>query len=390
MTKKHILRAVALLLLCAVLLLTCSCAASRRARPNSRANKTVATAGELEIPYENLYYVAMTRIAELKRVYGEDALKDPARQAELKEFVWKNLLTVSDALIDLAREYDLYVDEGEIAENVQEDMEGIIANDFGGERSAYIDWLNEKYMTDNYLRTYLAVEEYLPQALVRRMLEQGVIDDSDDAAWAHLRGDDFIRVRQVLIETRNYESAEAALARAESLRAKVAAQTTDAKRNDEMLKAMAYSTDLDMTGQGRYFAKGEMNADYENVAFSLTPYSVSEVMTVDGGYCFIMRLPKDEAYMTENFQTMKEQSYYVVLNKMVAQHLSTMTVETTDFGDSLDLLDLPPVDADGGEAVFAISVTVSILAVAGLVACVVWYLMKHYKKNAPKSKKVKR
>ena len=63
------------------------------------------------------------RIAELKRVYGEDALNDPARQAELKEFVWKNLLTVSDALIDLAREYDLYVDEGEIAENVQEEKE---------------------------------------------------------------------------------------------------------------------------------------------------------------------------------------------------------------------------------------------------------------------------
>lgn len=390
MTKKYILRVVAMLLLCAMLFLMCGCSAARRVRPSSRANKTVATAGELEIPYENLYYVTMTRIAELKRVYGEDVLNDPARQAELKDFVWKNLVTASDALIDLAGEYGLYVDKGEIAESVQEDMETILENDFEGERDAYIDWLNEKYMTDHYLRTYLAVEEYLPRALVRQLLEDGVIDDSDETAWALLRGDDFIRVRQVLIETRNYESAEAALERAESLRAKVAEKTTDAERNDEMLNAMAYSTDLDMTGDGVYFAKGEMNVDYENAAFSLPLYGVSEVLTVDGGYCFIMRLPKDEAYMTENFQTMKEQVYYVTLNQMVDQRLSSMIPEATSYGNSLDLLNLPSVDADGGEAIFAISVTASVLMVAGLVGCVVWYLMKHYRKGMSRSKKIKK
>lgn len=387
MTKKHILRALAMVLACVMLLSVCGCSAARKARPTARANKTVATAGGMDIPYENLYYVTMTRMAELKRVYGEDVLNDPAKQEELKTFVWQNLVTRAEALIAIGQEYGLYVDEGEIAENVQTDMENILTNTFGDDRDAYIDSLNAEYLTDNYVRTYLAVEDHLPQALIEKMLQEGVIDDSDETARNLINGDDFIRVRQVLIETRNYGSAEAALARINALRQTVASKTTDAARNDAMLDAMAYSTDMDMTGQGIYFAKGEMNADYEQVAFSLPLYGVSEVMEADNGYCFIMRLPKDAAHIEENFQSMKEKSYYLALNRMVDEKLSSMTVQATDYGNSLDLMDLPPIDADGGEAVFVVSVVVSVILVAGVIAGVVWYLLKRYKKPAKKAKK---
>ncbi len=390
MAGKYILRTVSFILLCAMLLLTCGCAAARPARPSARANKTVAMAGDMEIPYENLYYVTNTRIAELKRVYGDDVLSDPAKAEELKTFVWQNLVTRAEALIDIGADYGLRVDEGEIAESVQADMEAILENAFGGDREAYIDSLNAEYLTDNYVRTYIAVEDYLPEALVNAMLQSGVIDDSDEAARAMISGDDFIRVRQVLIQTRNYASAEEALARAESLQKKVAAKTTDEERNHAMLDAMAYSTDLDMTGQGTYFARGEMDADYEAVAFSLPLYGVSEVIPVNNGYCFMMRLPKDAEYMEENFQEMKEKSYYVSLNRMVDERLAAMTVEATDYGSSLDLLDLPSIDADGGEAIFVVSVVVAVLMVAALVACVIWYLLRRFKKSAPRAKKAKK
>ena len=319
MTKKYILRAVALVLVCVMLASLGGCSAARRVRAGSRAEKTVAVADEMEIPYENLYYIAMTRIAELERVYGKDVMKDPARQEELKQFVWENLLTRSDVLIEMAKEYDLFVDRGEIGDNVQTDMETILENDFGGDRGEYVDWLNEVFMTDHYLRTYLAVEEYLPEALVKAMLEAGDIDDSDERARDFLASDSFFRVRQVLIETRNYGSAEEALAKAEALRAKVASKTTDTERNSEMLKAMAFSTDLDTTGNGLYFAKGEMNAAYEQAVIDLPFCGVSEVMEVTGGYCFVMRLRKDEAYMQENFQTLKEKTYNYLIDLGVAE-----------------------------------------------------------------------
>lgn len=398
MTGKHRSRRIACLLLCCLLLFVSGCSAARPARPTARADKAVATAGNMEIPYENLYYVTMTRIAELKRNYGEDVLNDPAQVEELKTFVWKNLVTRAEALIDLGKEYGLDVDAGEIGESVQADMEAILENAFGNDRKAYIESLNAEFLTDNYVRTYLAVEDHLPKALVEVMLQRGVIDDSDEAARALMLGDDpsdetddsFIRVRQVLIEVRNYGSAEEARARAEALRAKVAAKETDAERSSAMLDAMAYSTDLDMTGHGTYFAKGEMSADYEATAFSLPLYGVSEVIEVKNGYCFMMRLPKDQAYIEENFQDLKEKVYYVTLNRMVDERLATMTVVSTAFGDSLDLMDLPAIDADGGEAALVISIVLSVLMVVGLLACVIWYLWNHRRKSSINAKRAKK
>ena len=390
MTKKYILRGLVCLLLCAAMLFVSGCSAARVARPSAKANKAVATAGNMEIPYENLYYVTMTRIAELKRTYGEDVLNDPAQVEALKTFVWQNLVTRAEALIDLGREYGLEVDEGEIADSVQSDMEAILENTFENDRKAYIESLNAEYLTDNYVRTYLAVEDYLPKALVEEMLQKGVIDDSDETARALMDSDDFMRVRQVLIEVRNYGSAEEALARAEELRAKVAAKETNEDRSFAMLDAMMYSTDLDMTGHGTYFAKGEMSADYEAAVSTLPLYGVSEVIEVKNGYCFMMRLPKDNAYVEENFQELKEKVYYVELNRMVDERLATMTVTSTEYGDSLDLMDLPPIDADGGEAAFVISVVLSVLMVVGLLACVIWYLWHHRQQRPRKAKTVKK
>lgn len=382
MLRKYIRRCVALLLVGVMLFSFGGCSAARRARPSARANKTVATAGGMEIPYENLYYITMTRIAELKRVYGEDVLSDPAKQEELEAFVWETLVSRAEALMAIGQDYGLSVEEGEIAANVQEDMENILANAFDNDRDAYIDSLNTEYLTDHYVRTYLAVEEHLPAALISAMLRDGTIDDADETAWAFLNGEDFIRVRQVLIETRNYGGAEAAYAKAQALHQKVTAAATDEARYDAMMDAMAFSTDLDMTGQGTYFAKGEMTAAYEAAAFALPLYGVSDVMTVDNGYCFIMRLPKDAAYMEQEFQTMKEKSYYVALNNLVDARLSAMTVEATDYGNSLDLMNLPPIDADGGEVVFVVSVVLAAVLTAGLVIGVVWYIFKRRGKGA--------
>ena len=46
--------------------------------------------------------------------------------------------------------------------------------------------------------------------------------------------------------------------------------------------------------------------------------------------------------------TLKEKSYFVVLNRKVEEELSSMTLEKTRFGERLDLTDLPAIDMDGG------------------------------------------
>lgn len=388
MKTKRICRVAALLLAALMLLSLCGCSPARKVRASSRADKVVAMAGELEITYDTLYYITMTRIKELKRVYGDDVLNDPAAQAELKTFVTEQLFGKAEALLLLAQEYGVSITSGEIGEKVQADMENILANEttFNNDRKAYIDSLNAEYLTDRYIRTYLAVEEYLPAALVEAMLRKGDIDDSDEAAKSLINGEDFLRTVHVFIDkTDGIYTPEEDLKHAQKIRDKIAAQPDAAGRYKEMRLAIGgqYNKDMgDSTGNGYYFARGEMQSEYEDAAFALAEYDVSPVIETVEGYYIIMRMPKDAAYIEENFQYLKEKSYYVTLNKMVNDKLNTVPLEMTKFGNSLDLLHLPAVDADGGEAPFAIGVSVAVLLGVCAVVAVVLLLIRMRRKNA--------
>ena len=185
MKNKFLGRLLAILLLVAMLFSLGGCAASS-VRASSNAEKVVGTAGEIEILYDEYYYLAMTRIRQLKVEFGEDALSDPAVREKLNTFVSENLLTESHALLALGLSYGLDVGKGDIADTVQAHMDGIMEETFAGDRDAYIESLRESYLTDRYIRTFIAVENYLGVEIVKQMLLKGELDSSDEAAMALL------------------------------------------------------------------------------------------------------------------------------------------------------------------------------------------------------------
>lgn len=353
MKNKILLRVCAFLALLAALLSLGGCA-MRTVRPSSNAEKVVATAGGIDILYDEYYYLAMTRIRQLKVEFGEDALSDPAVCEKLRKFVAENLLTESHALIALGRTYGIDIEEGSIADSVQAHMEDIMEQTFAGDRDAYIESLWESYLTDRYIRTFVAVENYLGTEIVKEMLKKGELDSSDAAAMDRLHSDDFIRIRQVFIESDYSGGAEKAKKKAEDLRAVVAAATTDAARNDAMLEAMMESRDFTDVGDGLYFARGEMEKSFEEAAFALPLYGVSEVIEVDGGFTFLMRLPKVESYMQEHLETLKDKSYFITLNEKLDAWLAANPLKMTSFGESLDPTALEVIEPDGGEGIFAV------------------------------------
>ena len=368
MKRKILLQIFALLLLAAMLLSLGGCA-SRTVRASSNAEKVVATAGEIDILYDEYYYITMTRIRQLKVEFGENALSDPAVREKLTTFVAENLLTESHALIALGRAYGIEIDEGSIEDSVNAHMSDILEETFGGDRDKYIESLSESYLTDRYIRTFVAVENYLSTEIVKEMLQRGELDSSDAAAMARLKSDDFIRIRQVFIESAYSGGDEKAKQKAEALRAVVAAATTDAARNDAMLEAMKESRDFTDVGDGLYFARGEMEKSFEQAAFDLPLYGVSEVIEVDDGYTFLMRLPKVDSYLEKNLETLKSKSYFIVLNDKLDAWLAQNPLKMTSFGESLDPCALEAIEPDGGEGIFTV---IWIGAIAGALLVGVW------------------
>ena len=366
MNKKILLRLALVCLALMTLLCFAGCSASRAVSASDNAKKVVATAGEMEIFYDEYYYLAMTRLQQLKLEYGEDAMSNPEAREKLESFIAENLLTESHALLAIGLSLGIDVEKGDIADSVEAQMADILEETFAGDRDAYIESLREGFLTDRYIRTFVAVENYLSVEVILALLDNGTLDDSDETALAFLKGEDFIRVRQVYIESLYAGGDAKAKEKAEALRASVAAATTDEARNAAMLSVMSESRDFQDVGNGHYFARGEMSPDYEAAVFALDIYGVSEVLEVDGGYTFVMRLPKDEQYMKENLEELKGKTYYVVLNKMIDKWLAENPLQMTSFGESLDPAALESIEPDGGE-----SGVVVVLVIVGAVALIV-------------------
>ncbi len=384
---KRVSRTVAGLLAAILLLLSLtSCAASRPVYASPRATKVVATVGDVEILYEELYFITMNYIKELKLSYGENALESEEHRRELESFVWASLHSREAALISLGYEYGLDVYEGDIAESVQAIIDETMENNFGGDRRAYIESLAEMYMTDHYARKYFGVENYLANQIVLEMLYRGELVTDETAIRDAIYGDAFVRTVHVFIDTSNTAyTKEEHRAHADALRIDIAAATTDAARFDAMCEAIGgkYNNDFgDPLGNGYYFTRGEMEEIYENAAFALAEYQVSEVLETEDGYYIIMRLPKVASYIEENFESLKDKSYFVTLNQRVDEKLAGMTLSKTSFGKKLDLADLPAIDPDGG------STAIVIASIAGgvlLGGAFVFGFIKFYRKRHAKS-----
>ena len=164
---KRMTRILAFLLTAMLLLVSLtSCAAARPIHASPRATRAVATVGDVEILYEELYFITMRYIAELKLAHGENALDDEANRQELERFVWESFVSRDTALISLGYEYGIDVYKGDIADSVQELMDGFLADNFDGDRKAYVEELAKMHMTDHYVRKCFGVEDYLATDIV--------------------------------------------------------------------------------------------------------------------------------------------------------------------------------------------------------------------------------
>ena len=238
------------------------------------------------------------------------------------------------------------------------------------------------YMTDHYARKYIGVENYLASDIVIEMAQRGELVTDEAAILATLNSDSFIRTMHVFISKSNaiYTDAENR-AHAEEIQAEIAEKTDNGARYDAMFEAIGgkYNNDFgDPLAKGYYFTHGEMDQAYENAAFALAEYQVSDVVETEDGYYIMMRLPKDAAYINENFDTLRDKSYFVTLNQRVEQKLATMTLEKTSFGKRLDLANLAPIDPDGGSTLITVLVISGVVLLFGVSAVAV---LRHRKKR---------
>ena len=310
--------------------------------PTEEDLAVVGKIGNYEVHYDELRFLVVNFKAELEKKYGEGIWEDPTTAAkykdELKEMVYDSIVSEYYAALALADQYRPggsaeMLKEDAILDAVQAEVEAT-AKELGG-KSDYLSWLEENAMTDRLYRFYLAATHCSDELFYILVNDLGIIKDDDKSIKDYMHSDKFLRTNHVYIS----DTSEKGLALANRLRAELVA--SDDPANDIILMKGQHCDDYKMTTtHGKYFARytSDMPEEYELAAFDLREGEISEVITTDKGYYFIIRLELEEDYLNAKFDNFKDTILGSEFKKHYVECMENMEFIPNDYGASLDLV----------------------------------------------------
>jgi hypothetical protein len=98
-----------------------------------------------------------------------------------------------------------------------------------------------------------------------------------------------------------------------------------------------YNEDTAINGTSVSFSRGVMPEDYYQAAVSISPGEFSEVLIVSDSLCIINRLPLDENFLEENFESIREECATDAFNKLLEDWKSELTVKRTALYSKIDV-----------------------------------------------------
>ncbi len=337
LSRARAVRALALLLALTMLTaLLVGCGAARPVKPSKQDAVVVAHCVGYDVCYDELRYVTLSFKDEFKSRYGEDVWTDADKAAEYLPRLTEEVieaLKISPAILDLGRDFGISLDADDIQDAVQADMEDMI-DQLGG-RKTYLQMIDELYMTDRFVRYNIATdlcESQLAQALATA----GLILDSEADYLVYAMDDEVTcATYQIFIQNDAGDDVETNRALAEEALGKIRSGTKLTS-----LIGSKYNEYVYAPRKPFYFMKGEYDEASEQAAFALKVGEVSDIIETEDGFYIIERQPLDPSYITTNLRELFQRYQYAEVEGLLREHRTSLTVEWTDEGKDISLLDI--------------------------------------------------
>ena len=370
--KKTLLRLLCLGIIIIFSLSILSGCKSRELTPQKLANKVVGSVGGYDVYYDELYTLA-------HQSYEEGMTED-----ELLSSISGKIIE-NYAILTLCEKYDVEYEEKALEENVQNYIDTIIEDEFGGDRKAYLSDLENKNTTDRYTR-FIARISLLYSKLPLAIAAKGDMLTDESDIISYIKDEDrFARVKHFVVANDEGDNREENFAKAQSYLDSL--RSGDVKM-DSIIK---HSEDL---GDPVYaFGKGIMDKSYENAAFALEVGEFSDVITAKGEItnrttgktqtvdCFyiIERLPMTDEYINGHYDQLYQNYSDTVVSELLSETTSTLSFTLNDFGKTLDVTELEEIGV--GTDVTLIIIIGCIVAGVAVVTLAVVFTVIHFKKK---------
>ena len=315
--------------------------------PTENELRIVGYINEYEIYYDELRFATYNNKALFAEKYslsadGGDAWKPYCEEFEKSVY---DGLKYNYALQILLMESGYSLDNQSIQAAVDEDIKGII--DQCGGRAEYKKYLKDMMLTDRLLRFNISIA-YASNELLLLMNDRGAFDDKVDfdielladasplpsnplhneffKAMAELMsGDIYLQAESVFVPKKL--SDHEALAKSVLDRANAGESLSDIQK--ECSEKCEYTALADIFETDIYFEPLK----------SISENGYTMVKT-DDGYRILRRMPYDMNYIQQNCYTIAYAYVEAVFKQSVNNYASTLKIELTDFGKSLNLIEI--------------------------------------------------
>lgn len=286
---------------------------------------SAVSVGENDVTYDIYRTLYLNYRDDLKKSYTKDGVTDTAAlDSDIRAKVLNDLRYMY-AIVSLATEHGMSLTSSDVlsvAETYIEEMKAYC-------KESEIDFnatLEDGYMTERafeFFQRAMALRDVLYTALV----QNGVIESSDDKVLEALRSNDFIRIKSIFIENDAGEDVEA--------NRLIAAEVIEKYNGGEDFNSLIGKYSEEIPGGEAYIMRGEKNERFENAAFALSDGEISNVVEVDGGFYIILRLEKDEAYIFEHFTDLKDLYQSITFENKLKARANTLTATESEYVRSL-------------------------------------------------------
>ena len=351
--KRYLTGLLALVMCLITVLFAVSCSGGTlyTVSPSAEDKRVVGHVGEFEVYYDELYYLTMNYKYQYEVKYGEGIWDDVSKAQFYMEDLQNDVidaLMINYSALYLAKQNGITTEsEGVVKyrdarmEDMAEDIRQVLIATYDGSDTSYSPNQNEineeyllqledAYMTDRYVRFLYAVDGCVEQ-LVQKYKENGKISDDDKAVEDYIYSN-FCRTLHIYIRNDSGENVEENRAKAQKI--------LDSIDSGKMtfIEMMEQSEDFNTAStNGYYFCRGEMTDVYENAAYALGINEYSDIIADGNGFYIIKRLPLVTSYVNTNFEQLKQQYHYGVVNDDITAAAVDLKFEFTEFGASLSL-----------------------------------------------------
>ena len=204
----------------------------------------------------------------------------------------------------------------------------------------YLDTIKLYYM-NNSVYSVLTRYKIVFDQLYELYVKNGDIDISDNAVIEHMKGDDAVRVKQILISFERHSEEEALSLAEEVYQELLSYISPDGIVDEDGFDSLTdrYGEDLFMfkNRDGYYIPRGYTDSEFEEASFALETGHVSGIVRTSAGYSIIMRADKDPKYIEENVSTLKETCLSGIYRSMLDEFAEKAEVKKYDELSEIDI-----------------------------------------------------